>query len=83
MTLIDGSHITVAATPDQEVAVVTHFEHVGVVHVNLTPEAARALAADITAAAGRAENPRAARIIRTEPDYRDGPEWFDRHNERL
>ncbi len=83
MTHIEGTHLTVAATPDQEVAVVMHYDAIRVAHVSLTPDEARAHAADIIAAAGRAENPRAARIIRTEPDYREGPEWFDKHNERL
>lgn len=80
---IAGPHMTVAATPDQEVVVVMNYDEIRVAHVSLTPDAARALAADITAAAGRAENPRATRIIRNEPDYREGPLWFDKHSEEL
>lgn len=75
--------LTVAATPAREVAVVVLYNTIQVAHVLYTPDEARALAADITAAAHRADNPRAARIIRTEPDYREGPLWFDKHSEEL
>ncbi len=83
MTHIEGTHLTVAAMADQEVAVVMHYDNIRVTHITMTPDEARAHAADIIAAAGRAENPRATRIIRTEPDYREGPEWYNRHDERL
>lgn len=83
MTHIEGTHLTVAAMPDREVAVVMHYDKIRVAHVTLTPDAARAHAADLIAAAGRAENPREHRIVRTEPDYRDGPQWRDKHSEEL
>ena len=74
---------TVAATPEQDVAVVMNYDAYVVKSITMSPEDARALGVEIIAAAARAElPPRQSRILRDPPD-RDGMEYADKHDERL
>ena len=87
MTFRAGPHLTVAATPDKEVAVVMSYDEVKVSHVTLSPDAARQLGIDIIAAAARAELPPRLdqRFITNHslPQDRAHIRWADEHDERL
>lgn len=72
--------ITTAATPDKGVAVILQQGTEGY-SLTMEPAAARDIAADILAAADRAEHARPRRLP-AQPDE-SGPEWYDEHDERL
>ena len=76
-------HFTAAATPDREVALVIHYDRTKARFLTVTPDQARDIAAQITAAADRAERPPRIRTMTVGQPDRSGLEWAHEDDERL